>query len=204
MKPDLTIDIKSHNTISNSFDNIAKDLMTNWVFQIGARHYIFTEIEFYFFLDKIHEDNSTHEHHHGCGTWRAHSQGIDITFPAIKNSDGGILIRGIKRIDQSIREDEAKAINGPRRVLFELIRAIGTVQMKKIEFGLVHVPIHSLYQVYKTIRHGLSKSLLEEYRMKKYRYYQSIDSWNPRHIDKKNREELIENSCTIKTKQSKI
>ncbi len=168
-KPDLTIISDSVLSIQASFDRIAEDLITNWNLKVNGALFTFTELEFYFFKYKIHEDNSTHEHDFGEGKWRLHLQGLDITFPATENSDGGILLRGIKTGN--------KFTNGPKRVLEMIFREMNPVSEIHNQFGLVPASTKQDVKIFKTFRQGLSNSLGNEFKDSLYRYYTDIDSW---------------------------
>src|ERR1035437_6802829 len=145
----LDIEKNSKETIKTSFDRIAIDLINNWGLKINQDIYSFTEIEFYYFLTNIHEDNATHKHDFDEGHWRCHSQGLDITFQASESdkSDGGILIRGLKH--------KNKYVNGPIRILGLIFENFGQVTTLNKEFGLVPIINPTASIIFKTKRHGL-------------------------------------------------
>ena len=173
-KLDLTINSDSITSIEASFDRIAEDLFTNWNLKVNGTLFTFTELEFYFFKYNIHEDNATHEHDYKEGEWRFHSQGLDITFPATECSDGGILIRGLK--------SENEFINGPKRTLEKIFRQMNSVSEIQNQFGLIQAEKKQDVKIYKTFRHGLSKSQDNEFKNAYYRYYSDIDKWEKKHV----------------------
>lgn len=191
-KPDLTIISDSVLSIQASFDRIAEDLITNWNLKINDTLFTFTELEFYFFKYKIHEDNATHEHDYKEGEWRFHFQGLDITFPATESSDGGILLRGIKSGNEFI--------NGPKRVLEMIFRKMNPVFEIQNQFGLVPALTKQEVIIYKTFRHGLSKSQYNEFRDAFYRYYTEIDFWEQKHVGATDKDRIRSKSVILKFK----
>ncbi len=187
--PQLNLEIKTETiaTIQSSFDRIAKDLMENWSLRVNDKIYSFTEIEFYFFLDGLHEDNSTHEHNYNQGLWRFHSQGIDITFQSTDKSDGGILIRGINIEDQFI--------NGPKRVLETIFRNFAPVTKTHQSFGLIPGSANHTGTIFKVARHGLSNKQDNIYKSEPYRYFTRIEDWNIKHVNGAEKER-IKNAST--------
>ncbi len=173
-QPDLTIISDSVLSIHASFDRIAEDLITNWNLKVNDSLYTFTELEFYFFKYNIHEDIATHEHDYGEGKWRFHLQGLDITFPTTNNSDGGILLRGIKSGNEFI--------NGPKRVLEMIFRKMNPVTEIHNQFGLVPALEKQDIIICKTFRHGLSNSQGNDFKDAPYRYYTDIDFWKQKHV----------------------
>ena len=99
--------------IDKSFEDIAKSIMLNHALLVNKTELRFTELEFYYFEEKVHEDYFTHEHQCGECEWRFHNQGLDITFGHTDKSDGGILIRGVSYVDHG----KTICVNGPRRVV---------------------------------------------------------------------------------------
>lgn len=191
-QPDLTIISDSGLSIQASFDRIAEDLITNWNLKINDTLFTFTELEFYFFKYKIHEDNATHQHDYEEGKWRFHLQGLDITLPATVNSDGGILLRGIKCGNDFI--------NGPKRVLEMIFRRMNPVYEIHNHFGLVPASTKQDVKIYKTLRHGLSKSQDNEFKNEYYRYYIDIDFWEPKHVIVAEKDRIRSKSVILKLK----
>jgi hypothetical protein len=198
MNLDLSIKTESQEQIEWSFERIAIDLLTNFSLIINDNSYCFTEIEFYYFLKGKHEDNSTHPHNYPEGNWRFHSQGLDITFRGTIDSDGGILIRGIKKLllkDQD--KIETKAINGPRRVLSEIFDSLGHIDVKEIAFG-IEKKCKDHCEIYKTTRHGLTSSVSEEFKNKEYRYFRDLDHWDIKHVNADERKKIRSKSRLVK------
>jgi hypothetical protein len=182
----LEIKNESRDSIKNSFDRIAVDLINNWNLKINSSIYSFTEIEFYYFLSGLHEDKATHEHLYNIGQWRWHQQGLDITFQGSKGSDGGILLRGIK--------SSGTYINGPKRILEEIFKRFGNVTIINKEFGLVPKVDSAHEIIHKTIRHGISTKQENEFVEEPYRYYTDIDAWDIKHKSMKEKEKIKRSS----------
>lgn len=193
---DLSIDTSSQQTISSSFDRIAKDLILNWQLKITNRLFSLTEIEFYYFYKGIHEDNATHIHGYDQGKWRFHSQGLDITFQGTDISDGGILIRGLRNENSQLKTEE-KYINGPRRVLETIFRNLNSVTNVQQHFGLVPRKVSESIIIYKTIRHGLSKTQDNEFKDHIYRYYTELDNWRVKHVRLSDKAKIKSQSQTV-------
>ncbi len=152
--------------IENSFDRIANDLLKNYALLVNNTEFRFTEIEFYYYSEKYHRDEYTHEHDRNVGEWRFHNQGLDLTFQSDEKTDGGILIRGISF--------ENNYTNGPRKVLGEIFKSFGNV------FGITTLILKPTTQrdvdVYKTFRHLPNKSIFENFHKKHYRYLTDIEN----------------------------
>jgi hypothetical protein len=174
MDLELVIIKDSPETIRKSFDSIACNLLMNWCLVVNNSRYHFTEIEFYLFMKSIHEDNSAHNHSVRKGKWRHHLKGLDISLGSEETFDGGILLRGIKM--------DGRFVNGPVRILTEIFNNLNTVTTSENVFGLVYNPQRSPLDIFKAPRHGLGKSVSEEFRYKPYRYYTEIGSWNPKDV----------------------
>ena len=187
---DLTILPETKASIQASFDRIARELLTNWSLRVNANLFSFTEIEFYFFLKEIHEDNATHEHNYDQGLWRSHLQGLDITFQSTEISDGGILIRGLKNENNNY-------VNGPKRVLEAIFKGFVPVMEINQQFGLVPTSVPSSVPVFKTNRHGLSGKQDNLLIKEPYRYYTEIDNWNLKHINKAEKERIQQASMAL-------
>jgi hypothetical protein len=185
----LEIDKDSVISIQASFDRIAKDLIHNWNLMVNNEIYSFTEIEFYYFFKGTHDDMAVHEHkvYFEYGYLRHHSKGLDITFKTTEDSDGGILIRGLKKHN----EHKNYYFNGPLRVLEEIFISFGSINKPEKIFGLKPKQFFSNEQVFKTIRFGLSEKQPNAFKDNLYRYFIDIDHWDKKHITKSQRE-----SCT--------
>jgi len=126
------IDIKNRDNYDSFFAEIAKELMCNYVIQKGDIEYQIIEIEFYLYTPN-HKDIITYPRETDAGMWFFHQSGVDITFKSENiefadkkkknalmqgNGDkavfGGILIRGIKRINDN------EFFGGPQKCVYEL------------------------------------------------------------------------------------
>jgi len=148
----------------------------------------FTEIEFYYFKEGVHDDESVHPHKLDAGMWRVHKSGIDLTFQhdSIEKKDGGILIRGIKC--------EGEYINGPLRVLNFIFKKMGNA-FDKNTIELKEKNINNEL-IYKTARHGLGKTANEPYKSALYRYFLDVEKWNKKHFSNADLEKLKnQNEC---------
>ncbi|MDJ1503602.1 hypothetical protein [Xanthocytophaga agilis] len=183
---DLTINSESVATIGQSFDRIARELIHRWHLRVNDDLYSFTEIEFYFFKTSIHEDYATHEHEYEGYQWRGHAQGLDMTFEATEDSDGGILIRGLRKDNVGTSASE-KYTNGPRRVVTLLFKSLGLVYLVSKQFGLQPKPQQTAEVIHKVKRHGLSAGQKNDYLDALYRYCIEIDLWD---IPKNNKSKI--------------
>lgn len=181
----LTITTDSKEAIGQSFDRIAKDLIHNWQLRVNEDLYSFTEIEFYFFHEGVHEDISTHEHDYKEGQWRLHSQGLDITFQSTDKQDGGILIRGLKK--------DGEYINGPKRATTAIFKSLGDVTSTHKEFGLTKKPEATNEEIKRTSRHGLSDKQKNGYKNEPYRYFIDLENWSPKHLSSTDKQKILDN-----------
>jgi len=151
--------------IANSFDSIADYLLTGSVLLVNESELELTEIEFYYFYDKIHEDNYTHSHKRILGEWRFHNQGLDITLQGTDIQDGGVLIRGVKIKDEYI--------NGPIRVVQKIFELFGSVtNCNKI---MLKPTKKRKKEIIKTFRHLPNKITYSDFHFKPYRYLIDFD-----------------------------
>lgn len=152
--------LKGINTKSpqDSFPDIAKNLMRNYIIKKGKKRFAIVEIEFYLF-SKEHADYITYPRKMDEGRWFFHQSGVDLTFKSknieyhkekykketykLKNSPvfGGILIRGL----YDIQNDEY--IFGPQKcvnVLWDNFYAfhISESQYPIIEKELLSTSMH--------------------------------------------------------------
>ena len=113
----------------DSFPDIAKNLMRNYIIKKGQKRFAIVEIEFYLF-SKEHPDYITYPRKMEAGRWFFHQSGVDISFESdlelITKNDkitykvndnsifGGILIRGIYDIEKK------SYIFGPQKCVNEL------------------------------------------------------------------------------------
>lgn len=156
--------LKGINTKSpqDSFPDIAKNLMRNYIIKKGKKRFAIVEIEFYLF-SKEHADYITYPRKMDEGRWFFHQSGVDLTFQtqgepelltvkdkngknvsklSYKNcSFGGILLRGL----YDIQNDEY--IFGPQKcvnVLWDNFYAfhISESQYPIIEKELLSTSMH--------------------------------------------------------------
>ena len=126
-----------------SFTSIAQILMGKYIIKKGTERYRIVEIEFYAFSND-HEDYITYPRTTNAGQWFFHQSGVDLTFESqdidIKHNNGkilvnlasqpqfgGILIRGLYKMDTS--EDEEPYIFGPQKcvnVLWDKFNALSS------------------------------------------------------------------------------
>lgn len=134
------------NQVGKEFVRVANSLLLRMCLIVNGVKINFTEIEFYYY-SKNHQDAFTHIHDLDAGKWRFHNQGFDITLRG-DTGFGGILIRGI--------EINGEFINGPRRVLFEIMRFLKPANEVDNEFGIIK--INKLeFKIFRTFRHGLNE-----------------------------------------------
>lgn len=89
------IENSSKDSIIESFDRIAKDLILNRAISINGYLFSFVDIEFYYHHDN-HPDGYTIEHRRPKGDLEIHRYGIDISLGnQVKEGYGGILICGL-------------------------------------------------------------------------------------------------------------
>lgn len=119
-----------------SFQRIAKELLNNYVIMSNHVPYRITEIEFYI-NSADHGDDYTHSHplQKTKGKWYMHGSGMDITCGS-DDFYGGILIRAIYNLDNSIHEKD-RYIYGPIKIVAELFKNLDSVLLHSFPFGLV-------------------------------------------------------------------
>lgn len=153
------------NNVESSFDRIAKDLLLRKSLFVNQVEIQFTEIEFYYYCQEVHEDNYTHRHMREAGQWRFHNQGIDITFKGDELSDGGILIRGIST--------NGRYVNGPLKSLRVIFERFGDISART-EMFLADGENRNK-EIIKTSRHLPNKVVHDEFQLKPYRYLVDIE-----------------------------
>lgn len=177
-KLDLIINSVNINNIANSFDRIAKELINDFVLKVNDSEFRFTEIEFYYFIKGIHEDNITHEHKRKQGMWRAHNQGFDLTLSSTEDSYGGILIRGLKQ------ESNNKYTNGPRRCIFQIFENFNNINGLPSTIELKY-ELKNKTTIFKTFRKLSDNQQQKCFAKSYYRYYTEIEKWQSKHITNK-------------------
>ena len=107
-KIDLTINTKSQETIYQSFERIAEDILNNFIIQIKNIQYRILNVEFYYYNFDKHPDCNVHQNkrqlnshqwylHKNSINPNYHRKGIDYTFGNNGNY-GGILIKTVKNL----------------------------------------------------------------------------------------------------------
>lgn len=152
--------------LQSEFERISDMLLLCATLIVNDKKVRFTEVEIYYYCDN-HQDAFTHNHDYQEGKWRFHNQGFDITLKG-KTGFGGVLIRGI--------EIDGKYFNGPRRVVFELMRHFNPVEQLENKFGLVESEKRDL-EKFRTFRQGINEPAPklpcptpEFFKVAKYRY----------------------------------
>ena len=173
MELNLKLDFTSQATIDGCFTRIANDLFNTYKLILNGSEYLFTEIEFYLFVEDVHADKSTHKHKIPVGHWRAHSQGLDISLGFDdKTYDGGILVRGIKK--------EKEYINGPRRVVAQIFQEFGSVFESNSGIRLVESK-HMERSIKRTTRVGITEKNSSGFSERMYNFYCEKENWNMKH-----------------------
>ncbi len=142
----LEINHESADTITDSFDRIARELFTNYKLLVNENEYRLIDIEFYYYDDKVFKDVYAHKHpsQRQSGKWYFHGSGVDITIGNGMNF-GGILLRGIAKIstkgdiDNYSIEDQ---IHGSLNVVTEIGSSFyGVFQNMPNSFGIHDIEI---------------------------------------------------------------
>ncbi len=150
------------------FDEIAVELMNKYDLKINNKRYQLTELEFYFFCEQ-HPDGYTYNHNENAGKLRFHYSGVDITLRSKKdNGYGGILIREIRDIENSL------SITGPLKVVLEISNSFTSIfEQNTIQF-VDSMPIREYQKninVISTERINLKKVIEHnKYKTSKYRF----------------------------------
>ena len=160
--------------IEKEFDRLASLILLQKVLIVNDAHFNFTEIEFYYYSVN-HKDAFTHKHDYPAGKWRFHNQGFDITLRGVSGF-GGILIRGVECVDVA----ENKFINGPRRVLFSIMKHLKSVDNPNNIFGIKDKDKDDL-PIFKTFRHGLNKP--DYFKNANYRYIIKPQSFDKKQFE---------------------
>lgn len=95
--------------ILTEFEEAAKLLMNLCFIQKGEKEYEIVDIEFYMY-NLQHPDVITYPRVMEMGRWFFHSSGVDLTFHSTPDRFGGILIRGIRNVN-----DDNDQILGPQK-----------------------------------------------------------------------------------------
>lgn len=95
--------------ILTEFEEAAEFLMNLCSIQKGEKEYEIVDIEFYMY-NSHHPDVITYPRVMEMGRWFFHSSGVDLTFHSTPDKFGGILIRGIRNVN-----DDNDQILGPQK-----------------------------------------------------------------------------------------
>jgi hypothetical protein len=171
----------------SDFHAIAEDLMQNHILVTKKQSYFLAEIEFYYYHDSFHPDNSTHCHPRQLDseTWYVHRygktdtiiktrrKGIDITFGNGEDAYGGILLRALQNIQ---KKDDY--VYGTSKILDRIIGDSGS-SIEQIEgqsifennnLSLLRVKSNNM-EVFNCPRHGLGKTTTPEFINLGYRFF---------------------------------
>jgi hypothetical protein len=145
----MDFQINEEKKIVYEFKRLADIILLKKELIVNDKTYRFTEIEFYYY-SKNHKDAFTHKHEYEAGKWRFHNQGLDITLKG-KSGYGGILIRGIE-------SNNTRFINGPRRVMFEIMKHLNPVNQCNNTIGIKDGK-YIKEEIFETIRHELNNPI---------------------------------------------
>jgi hypothetical protein len=163
---DMNLEIDNQK-IEDSFNRIASELMNEYVLKAENTHYRITEIEFYYYVSKNHEDNYIHKHdlQKEKGKWYFHGSGVDLTFGS-NEVYGGILLRAIYNIKTE------KYIYGPIKIITEIFSNMPSAFDTNISFGLIPAEntITVIEQPIKAPRVGLNEKKNPNMYEELYRY----------------------------------
>lgn len=95
--------------ILTEFQETAEIFMNDCSIQKGEKEYEIVDIEFYMYNSQ-HPDVITYPRVMEMGRWFFHPSGVDLTFQSTPDRFGGILIRGIRNVD-----DDNDQILGPQK-----------------------------------------------------------------------------------------
>jgi len=129
----LTIDDTSIATIEESFSDIAKSLLNDYILVAKNQKYRVTNIEFYYYNNSSHKDENSHivrsqrakERQLLNAEWYLHKittnprcqhKGIDFTFGNGENC-GGILLKEVVRLSDNSIFSQSKFVDELLRVL---------------------------------------------------------------------------------------
>lgn len=101
--------LQDKNEILTEFKEAAELLMNLCSIQKGEKEYEIVDIEFYMYNSQ-HPDVITYPRVMEMGRWFFHFSGVDLTFHSTPNRFGGILIRGIRNVN-----DDNDQILGPQK-----------------------------------------------------------------------------------------
>jgi hypothetical protein len=161
-------------SLDAKFSALTHYLMNYLCLSVAEQSYRIIELEIYYYDKNEHPDPYVHcsKEQLLAGKWYFNGAGLDITFGNQKKGVyGGILIRGVKKMDK-----KEQFISGPSNVLKEIFLSIGdvvnsesSIYLRGLEQGIVW---DNEIEPVKSIRIGLTKkkSDVEDYANKYYRY----------------------------------
>lgn len=143
----ITTDLRDKLSISVCFDNlsdyfkgIADLLMNKFVISKGTDKYEIIEMEFYLVAPN-HPDVITYPRNCKAGQWFFHQSGVDLTFETTKNQFGGILIRGLRKID-----GDREQIFGPLKCVAKLWDVFDAFDRVPSEYPVIEAHAFSEYK----------------------------------------------------------
>lgn len=140
----------SNQNSSDSFDDVANEMMNHHVLCINGCAFKVVELEFYVNNSKNKNDADLYTHGNVSqivfGGWYDHPAGIDFTIGNNVDTYGGILIRSIKDLESK------KYINGPLNVK-SYLNKFGYTKNKPLLNWLPSA--ESATKIYKVKRYGL-------------------------------------------------
>jgi len=164
-------------TLEDKFDTLAGYLMNHLYLAVGAQSYRIIELEIYYHNPKDHLDPYVHKapEQLTAGRWYYNGMGVDITFgDKEKGIYGGILIRGIRTID-----DNPQYIGGTINVLREIFNNLGDITNGDFGFCIKEAidDFEDAFSPVKSARIGLTKKKedADNYIDKKYRYIAEVN-----------------------------
>lgn len=121
---------KNSTVIESLFLEFSKQLMNNYSLYINTKKFEFTELEFYYFKCDVHEDTHIHlvEKQKEELKLYVHKKnwprgGIDLTF-GDDSFYGGILIRGVKTLKETLESKKETYYSGPAIVREEITSSL--------------------------------------------------------------------------------
>jgi len=172
-------------SLEDKFKTLAHYLMNYLYLHVGYHEYRVVELEIYYHDPEKHPDPYVQLDidRLSAGEWHFNGRGVEITMGDWeKGIYGGILIRGLRTIDE-----QSRYVNGSKEVVREIFSGLGnitnddfSISIKELQDGAVteEEPI-------RTSRVGLRKRKNdpEDYAAKKYRYIVELNK-NHNFMDK--------------------
>lgn len=160
---------KIHNSTdpNEDFKRLAELILNKKVLKVNNQLFRICAIEFYYNL-KSHQDKATHKHKRQKtnGEWYFHGSGLDITI-GNEEAFGGILIQAIMKIDEN--QNLGEFYGGPIKSMTALFEALGSVEQKSIDFGLIDFPLEKV-NILQVPRVGLNPETVGEHYETPYRF----------------------------------